>query len=71
MLQATTITDDLITVSTTARELGVAEGTVRLMADRGVLPCTKLASGLRLFRRDDVERVRAAREFAVRSADRG
>lgn len=52
---------DLLTTSVAARQLGVAEGTVRLMAQRGELPALRLSSGMRVFRREDLERVRNER----------
>jgi len=48
--------------SEVARELGCTPATVRLMERRGELPAIRTASGVRLFRRVDVERVRAARQ---------
>ena len=51
-----------LTVSGAARALRVSEGTVRAWERRGELPATKLASGMRLFRRADVERLIRARK---------
>lgn len=47
---------DHITTSVVARILGKAEGTVRLMADRGELPSVRTSTGTRLFDRGAVER---------------
>lgn len=44
-----------LTISDVARLLGVTPGTVRDYADRGYLPCRRLPSGHRRFRRTDVE----------------
>lgn len=52
--------DDLTTGSV-ARALGRSEGTVRNMVRRGELPAVRLASGLHIFRRVDVDRACAAR----------
>jgi len=53
---------DTITTSVAARILGKAEGTIRLMADRGDIPTVRTSSGTRLFDRAVVERLAAARE---------
>lgn len=53
-----------LTTSAAARAIGVAEATVRLMEQRGQLPATRTTSGVRLFARDDVDRV--VRERAAR-----
>jgi DNA-binding transcriptional MerR regulator len=50
-----------LTTSSVARVLGVAECTVRLMERRGELPCTRTASGVRLFDRAVIERIAAER----------
>jgi excisionase family DNA binding protein len=56
-----------ITTSRAARVLELSENMVRVLADRGQLPCTRVGS-LRVFNLDDVLRVRAAR--AARGSDR-
>jgi excisionase family DNA binding protein len=62
MLNAVAVNpDEQLTTSGVARELGVAEGTVRLMARRGELPAVRLSSGMRIFRRADVDRLREQR----------
>ena len=61
MLHTTVDNSELLSTSSAARELGVAEGTIRLMERRGELPCVRLASGMRLFDRRAVDAVRAAR----------
>lgn len=48
---------DHLTTGAVARELGVAEATVRLMERRGELSATRTSSGIRLFDRAVVERV--------------
>ena len=59
---STTVIDvDLMTVSTAARELDCSEGAIRAAASRGALPCIRLANGLRLFRRSDLQQLRVAR----------
>lgn len=52
---------DFLTTSSVARELELAEGTIRLAARRGDLPSVRLASGTRLFTRADVEEFRKSR----------
>jgi excisionase family DNA binding protein len=49
-------------ISEVARELGCTPATVRLMERRGELPAIRTSSGVRLFRRVDVERVKATRQ---------
>jgi excisionase family DNA binding protein len=55
----------LLTPADAARILGVVPATVRAMAIAGKLPALTTESGMRLFRRADVERL-----AATRSADR-
>jgi excisionase family DNA binding protein len=55
---------ELVTVSTAARLLGVSEGTVRSLANRGALRCRWIL-GQRVFDVADIERVRAERQRAV------
>lgn len=62
MRDTATVTSDHLTTSAVARELKVAESTVRLMARRGDLPAIRLLTGVRLFAREDVERLRRARD---------
>lgn len=58
----------LLTTAHVARELGVSENAVRLIVDRGELPATRTANGMRLFDPEDVARV--ARERAARKASK-
>ncbi len=61
----TVIKDDpneLMTVSEVARVLGVSEQTVRAYEARGLLQASRLSNGTRLFRREDVGRLKATRE---------
>jgi hypothetical protein len=51
-----------------ARILLVGERGTRVLADRGELPCERTPSGIRIFRRGDVERLAAER--AKRQAER-
>jgi hypothetical protein len=48
----------LVTVSPAARFLERSEGFVRAAADRGVLPTQRTASGIRMFRRSDLEQLK-------------
>ena len=58
--------EELITTAGVARICGVAPDTVRLWERTGKLAATRTESGIRLFRREDVER-EAARRAAVAS----
>lgn len=49
--------DPPLTVGPVARLLNKSESRVRQMADVGILPSTLTTSGVRLFRRIDVERL--------------
>jgi excisionase family DNA binding protein len=49
--------DDLLTPADAARILGVVPATVRQLAITGRLPALRTASGMRLFQRQDVERL--------------
>jgi DNA-binding transcriptional MerR regulator len=53
---------DLVTVSEIARELEVSEATVRNYEARGILKGFRLSNGTRVFRREDVEELKAKRE---------
>jgi excisionase family DNA binding protein len=54
--------DELMTVSEVARMLAVSEQTVRAYEARRLLHAARLSNGTRLFRRGDVDRLKAARE---------
>jgi DNA-binding transcriptional MerR regulator len=49
----------LISTSHAARVIGISAATVRLWADRGLLPAQRLADGTRVFELDVVERIAA------------
>jgi excisionase family DNA binding protein len=53
--------DDFLSAADAARLLGVVPATVRQMERDGRLPAQRTAGGMRLFRREDVERLRDAR----------
>jgi DNA-binding transcriptional MerR regulator len=57
--------DDLITTLPSARILGCSPDRVRQLERAGVLPARRV-SGIRMFRRADVERLRVQRESAGR-----
>jgi excisionase family DNA binding protein len=60
--------DELLTAADAARLLGITPATVRVHADRGHLPVAQRTTGqMRLFRREDVEKFRQAREIEKRS----
>lgn len=54
--------DQLLGVADAARMLGVVPATVRQMERDGRLPAQKTASGVRIFRREDVARLASERE---------
>jgi excisionase family DNA binding protein len=63
----------MLMVAEVARLLDCGEQTVRRLIDRGVLPATRTAKGVRLVTRSDAERVRTERAFEVlvEAADEG
>lgn len=54
--------DDLMTASDAGRILGISVDMVRLLARGGSLPFQSTVSGVRLFRRADVEALARRRE---------
>ena len=56
--------DDLMTASGAGRILGISVDMVRLLAKGGSLPFMSTISGVRLFRRADVESLARRRERA-------
>jgi excisionase family DNA binding protein len=58
---------DLLTPAGAARILGVVPATVRQLAISGQLPAVRTESGMRLFHREDVERLAADRRQNVRA----
>jgi len=58
--------DQPITISEVARILQCAEDTARRMADIGVLEVSRTSTGVRIFSREQVERV--ARDRASRAS---
>lgn len=59
--------DDLMTASDAGRILGVSVDMVRLLARNGDLPFMSTISGVRLFRRADVDALARRRERAKSS----
>jgi excisionase family DNA binding protein len=53
--------DGLLSPADAAEILGLVPATVRALADRGQLPAMRTARGMRLFRRQDVERLATER----------
>jgi DNA-binding transcriptional MerR regulator len=60
--------DDLMTASDAGRILGVSVDMVRLLARGGTLPFMSTISGVRLFRRADVDALAKRRERAKSGA---
>lgn len=58
---------DLLTTQDVARADGVCAATVRQWERTGKLPAIRTASGMRLFRRADVDHLLAARRHARES----
>jgi DNA-binding transcriptional MerR regulator len=54
--------DEFIALGEAARILRASQELTRRLADRGDLPSSRLSNGHRIFRRDDVERLRVTRE---------
>jgi len=48
--------NEFFTPSAAARLIGKSEGAVRIYAANGRLPCIRTSTGLRLFRRSDLEK---------------
>ncbi len=48
----------LLTISKAAKQLGISQGTLRVYADKGIIPVIILPRGHRRFRPEDVERLR-------------
>lgn len=61
-LDKTARAEDLMTASDAGRILGVSVDMVRLLAKNGELPFQSTISGVRLFRRGDVEALMRRRE---------
>ncbi len=59
--------DDLMTASDAGRILGISVDMVRVLARGGTLPFQSTISGVRLFRRADVEALQRRRERAKAS----
>jgi DNA-binding transcriptional MerR regulator len=58
--------DDLLTSSAAGRILGLSPDMVRILNDKGVLPALRTVNGYRLFRREDVVKLKAARDHRPR-----
>ncbi len=54
--------DQPLLISDAARILKLADRSVRMLEEKGVLQAERTPGGLRIFRRGDVERVAAERE---------
>lgn len=50
---------ELMQVRESARALGVSENTIRRWEERGLIPAVRLPSGVRRFRRADIEAAQA------------
>lgn len=50
---------ELMQVREAARALGVSENTIRRWEERGLIPAVRLPSGVRRFRRADIEATQA------------
>lgn len=63
--------DDLFTLTDAKQYLGVAINTLKLYALRGRLPYIETAGGLKLFRREDLDRVGPMIEANRRKKEEG
>ena len=54
------MTDDpqLLSISVAAKRLGISQGTLRVYADKGIIPVIMLPGGHRRFKPEDVQRLR-------------
>jgi DNA-binding transcriptional MerR regulator len=59
--------DGLLKISEAARRLNIAPATLRVYAEKGLVPVVKLPSGHRRFKPEDVQRLR--REWGLDPAD--
>ena len=50
---------ELMQVREAARALGVSENTIRRWEERGLIPAVRLPSGVRRFRREDIDAIKA------------
>ena len=50
---------EILTIGEAARELHIAVETARDWSDSGKLPVLRTAGGMRLFRREDIDRAKA------------
>lgn len=48
----------LLTISVAAKRLGISQGTLRVYADKGIIPVITLPRGHRRFKPEDVQRLR-------------
>lgn len=69
-LEKSTRGPELLTTGEAAAILGLGPGMVRVLANTGRLPALRTSTGLRLYRRRDVDRLRAARDAAARARAR-
>jgi excisionase family DNA binding protein len=60
---------DLLTPAEAAQVLGLTPAGIVAMATRGALPAIRTASGRRLFRRRDIERIAVRRAEAESKVD--
>jgi excisionase family DNA binding protein len=56
------IDEALLTTSQVARMIEMSQESVRVYNRSGLLPATRTAGGIRLFKREDVERFRTERQ---------
>ncbi len=48
----------LLNISTAAKRLGISQGTLRVYADKGIVPVITLPGGHRRFKPENVQRLR-------------
>lgn len=59
----------LLSISVAAKRLGISQGTLRIYAEKGIIPVITLPRGHRRFKPEDVERLR--REWGIDEAESG
>lgn len=64
------LSEELLTTSAAARELGCSEATVREYDRKGVLPAIRASNGQRLFTRTAIEARKASQASAFSSGSR-
>ena len=65
MINEKLLTMKLLTITETACELGLSEEAVEKLVEKGYLPAYKISENLFRFKKEDIEKYRKRRDFAV------